>query len=99
MIELRQVNCGDGSFRLEQRTRNVTCDASGAFAGFTEWSEWGPVPTVGKSDQPIVDSDLSDLTDLITNTIDTAIRESSCSSYWDWQDLIFTVLKQHFQEQ
>lgn len=49
MIELRQVNCGDGSFRLEQRTRNVTCDASGAFAGFTEWSEWGPVPTVRES--------------------------------------------------
>lgn len=45
MIELRWIVRGDFS-QLYQRTRQMTVDASGAFCGFTEWSEWTLVPMV-----------------------------------------------------
>lgn len=33
---------------LYYRTRGFVVDASSAFCGFTEWSEWMPVPTEGE---------------------------------------------------
>jgi hypothetical protein len=45
MIELRW----NGGV-LEQRTRNLCVDATGAFCQFTEWSEWHLVPTATKPD-------------------------------------------------
>jgi len=42
MIEIRWL--GGVNRKLQQRTREVQVDASGAFCGFTEWSEWSDVP-------------------------------------------------------
>lgn len=46
MLEIRWVNDGDGNLQLQQRTRQPTVDASGAFCGFADWSEWEAVPIV-----------------------------------------------------
>ena len=46
MIEIRWEKRDDGSMKLQQRTRDVYVDASTAFCGFTEWSDWHDVPTV-----------------------------------------------------
>lgn len=61
MIELRWRDAGTGDLSfacrmesasgsshlatLEFRERGVQVDASGAFCGFGEWSDWRPVPT------------------------------------------------------
>ena len=44
MIELRWYDYGNRTL-LQYRTRQMTMDASGAFCGFSEWSEWMLVPT------------------------------------------------------
>lgn len=49
MIEIRWVNDGD-NLELQQRTRGLTVDVSGAFCGFTEWSDWSAIPGVHADD-------------------------------------------------
>jgi hypothetical protein len=46
MLEIRFVNDGQGGLQLQQRTRQPVVDASGAFCGFGEWSDWSSVPVV-----------------------------------------------------
>jgi hypothetical protein len=46
MLEIRFVNDGQGGLQLQQRTRQPAVDASGAFCGFGEWSDWASVPVV-----------------------------------------------------
>lgn len=46
MIELRWVESDGGCMQLQQRTCGVQVDASGAFCGFGDGSEWTAVPTV-----------------------------------------------------
>lgn len=51
MIELQWVMTHNTP-QLCQRTREIVVDASGAFCGFTEWSEWTPVPTIWVPKEP-----------------------------------------------
>lgn len=44
--ELRMMTGDGGLWQLQFRTRQPVVDASGAFCGFGEWSEWSDVPTV-----------------------------------------------------
>lgn len=46
MIELRLAISVEGGLQLQQRTRTVVTDASGAFCGFSDWSEWTAVSLV-----------------------------------------------------
>jgi len=50
MIEIRWVQNDQGLMQLQQRTRDVRVDASGAFCQFTKWSEWTAVPIVHGND-------------------------------------------------
>lgn len=57
MNEIRWVADGRGNMQLQHRTRGFQIDASGAFCGVTEWSEWSAVPIIHNSDaiRPIID--------------------------------------------
>jgi hypothetical protein len=44
MIEIRWVDIGGGCLQLQQRTRMLRVDGSGAFCDFTAWSDWVAVP-------------------------------------------------------
>lgn len=57
MFELRLADVGDGNIQLQQRTRELVMDASGAFCGLSEWSDWSAVPIVHGKDvtRPVVD--------------------------------------------
>jgi len=46
MLEIRFVNDGQGGLQLQQRTRQPVADYSGAFCGFSEWSDWSSVAVV-----------------------------------------------------
>ena len=46
MVEIRWVKDNQGFMQLQQRTRGICRDASGAFCELTEWSEWQAVPIV-----------------------------------------------------
>jgi hypothetical protein len=46
MLEIRFVADGKGGLQLQQRTRHPVVDASGAFCGYGQWSDWASVPVV-----------------------------------------------------
>lgn len=46
VLEIRIVQFNDGSSQLQQRTRLPQVGASGAFCGFSEWSDWAAVEIV-----------------------------------------------------
>ena len=51
-----------------------------------------PAPTPAATADPATAAELADL---ITNAVDEAIRKGTCSSYDDWQTLIYNLLAQH----
>lgn len=44
--ELRMMTGDGGLWQLQFRTRQPVVDASGAFCGFGDWTDWSDVPTV-----------------------------------------------------
>ncbi len=56
MVEIRWVTDGE-QMQLQQRTRNFTVDASGAFCGVGDWSEWEAVEVVHSENQLVLNRD------------------------------------------
>ncbi len=46
MLELRLCVSDGGEWQLQQRTREFAVDASGAFCGFGDWSEWTEISRI-----------------------------------------------------
>lgn len=95
LTELRWIRNTSGKLTLQQHHRMLCVDASGAFAGTTEWGDWydvpvhtGPAITERQQGAPLTNQQVDD----VAWAIDEAIRKRDIASPSDIREIIIKAL-------